>query len=148
MPTFENADQAKNYLIGQILAEAKREGIKLSKIEREMLAYSSEDEPRFAALNQTFEQEYDAAEYEEKIARLIRSILCTFETDLETWDEATACLLEGDHYLSVMIGMAENIQPQSKERPLYDHLKLIATAIAIVATMFALIFFWHTLWDR
>jgi hypothetical protein len=139
MQTFQSMDAAKEFLIGRIQAEARREGIQLSKVERDMLAYSAKEEPRHSALNQAFEKECNEVEYEEKVANLIRNLLHREDEDLVAWDSAADFLGDGDHYLLVMIEMAKTTRPSA--RPRYDRLKLIATAGAIVALFVVLIVF-------
>jgi hypothetical protein len=139
MQTFQNMDAAKEFLIDRILAEARREGIQLSKVEREILAYSADEEPRYSAFNQTFEQECNEVEYEEKVANLIRNLLHREDEDLAAWDLATDLLVNGDHYLLVMIEMARTTRPKASARPPHDRLKLIATAGAIVTLLMILI---------
>ncbi len=74
MPHLRDVYEAKEYLIGRILAEARAEGVELSEVERKMLAYSADDEQLFAALNEEFGRDYDLAEYEEKIGLLVRNL--------------------------------------------------------------------------
>jgi hypothetical protein len=132
MTALENTDQAKTFLISRILAQAKLEGVALSNTEKKMLAYSSDEESRFAAINQAFEQECNEAEYEEKIAALVRNLRNSDTEDQTAWDDAEVLLRKGDHYLLVMIKMANTPKTISR-RPPYDRLKLIATAAALVA---------------
>jgi hypothetical protein len=132
MTALENTDQAKSFLISSILGQAKLEGVALSNLEKKMLAYSSDEESRFTAINQAFEQECNAAEYEEKIAALVRHLRSSDTEDQTAWEDAERILSKGDHYLRVMIQMANSHQTIAK-RPPYDRLKLIATAAALIA---------------
>ena len=85
--------EAKDYLAGRIAAEAKREQIPLSEIERNMLYFSETDWtlPGMLEINSEFERDYDDNEYERKIAGLIRKVEVRNEGDEQdqrTWDQA------------------------------------------------------------
>ena len=74
MTAFQSARDAKEFLIGRIVEEAKRENIPLSEVERKML-YFSETHctlPDIASVSEKFDHEYNQDEYEEKITRLIK----------------------------------------------------------------------------
>ena len=106
--------KAKEYLIGRIVAEAEREGVPLSDIERKMLYFSETDWtlPGILDVNAGFERDYDDAAYEEKIAWLVRSLQAhATSEEQETWDDAVIKLSEGDHYLLVMIGAGSRKDP-------------------------------------
>ncbi|WP_263354310.1 hypothetical protein [Acidicapsa acidisoli] len=133
MSTIQNAEQAKEFLISRILAEAKREGIEFTKVEEGMLAYSANEQSQFSALNQAFEDDSNEVWFEETVASLIRNLLQRDGEDHASWEDASSFLAEDDHYLLVMIEMAKTTRPSSPARPRYDRLKLIATAAAIVA---------------
>lgn len=69
------AQQAKEYLISQIVEEAQKENIHLSEIERKMLYFTETQEtpPDMSDINDQFERGYDSSEYEKKIANLVRN---------------------------------------------------------------------------
>jgi hypothetical protein len=139
--------EAKTWLIEQILIEADRESMHLDELERQMLAFSetTRTPPNFAELNAAFEIDHDNVEYEDKIAGLARNRLqglgAIDSTDVARWREAVALLSEEDHYLLVMINMADREPPSLRiddslsARPPHDRLKLILTAAAIVIAM-------------
>ena len=146
---------AKKFLIGQILIEADRENVPLSELERRMLEFSEiEETPSdFAELNTKFESEYDTAEYEDKIASLIRNrvdgLTAIHSPQLDRWNEAVSTLASGDHYLLVLIDQAQprplskllakiGIAPPGSNKPPYDGLKLLTTAVIVVILMLAL----------
>jgi hypothetical protein len=146
---------AKKFLIGQIMIEAANENVPLSELEHRMLEFSeAEKTPRnFAELNAEFENEYDTAEYEEKIASLIRNRVAGLHAidspELDQWNDAVITLSEEDHYLLVMIGQAQprltgklltkiGVAPPERKRPPFDRLKLFLTAIVVVVLGFAL----------
>jgi len=130
MQRFQNTAQALDFLVRCILGEAAQEGIELSPVERQMLAYSSREEFRFSALNAAFEAE---VEYEETVSSLIRNLTLSDKLDRAAWHEAAASLGEDDYYLTVMIEMAKTSRPSASARPskeysndrLYDRLKLL-----------------------
>jgi len=61
---------------GPIAAEAEREGVPLSDVERKMLYFSETGWtlPDMREVNEEFERDYDESEYEQKIATLARRI--------------------------------------------------------------------------
>jgi hypothetical protein len=61
--------EAKEYLVAQITAEAQREGISLSDVERKMLYFSETGWtlPEIMEVNEQFDQDYDQDEYEKKL---------------------------------------------------------------------------------
>lgn len=73
MHHFSNAREAKEFLISRLVAEAQRENVSLSEIERKMLYFSETawTLPDIMEVNNEFDREYDQAEYENKISRLI-----------------------------------------------------------------------------
>jgi hypothetical protein len=136
--TFDSGREAKEYLVGEIMAEAKREGVSLSEVERKMLYFSETDWtlPGIMDVNAEFERNYDEDEYERKIARLIRRI--EKGPDLEPWDRAIVKLSEGDHYLLCLIDSDSSTGDGAVRSP-HDRLRLWLTAFAIVFALFGLI---------
>jgi hypothetical protein len=134
--------EAKDYLAGKIVAEAKREGNPLTEVERKMLYFSETDWtlPRMLEINAEFERDYDSREYERKIAGLIRKIEARDAGDEQgqrTWDQAVEKLSEGDNYLSIMLD--PSFTPEGETiRPPHDLLKLLLTALGIVFGTFGL----------
>ena len=105
------AQQAKEFLISQIVEEARRENVSLSEVERKMLYFTETEKtlPNIYEINDQFEREYDASEYEKKIAGLLRIAyrrICHDSPDGKMrWRRAVAHL-KGDHYLRVMVNQA------------------------------------------
>jgi hypothetical protein len=137
--SFGNTREAKEFLIGKIVAEAQREGVRLSEVERKMLYFSEAawTLPDMMEVNDAFCREYDQAEYEDKIAKLIRNLRATVGADKgerEAWTEAARTLAREDHYLLVMISQAG-----ATGRPRGDVLKLWATAVVITCVITAVI---------
>lgn len=134
--------EAKALLIRLIVDQAAREGAPLDPLEQRMLAFSEQTQSpaEVAELNEAFEQDHDDIEYEAKIAALIRRLLARLRSednpDLAHWNDAVAALSEEDHYILVLIALANHrFKPAGKGRPPYDALKLLATAAAIVIIM-------------
>ncbi|MFZ1939382.1 MAG: hypothetical protein WBA18_11235 [Terracidiphilus sp.] len=151
MTDFRTIKDAKDFLADRIAAEAARENVPLSEVERKML-YWSETDWTLSDKNEVgeeFEREYDQKEYEQKIARLIANIVVDRHrldaVEEEKWDAAVAKLSDGDHYLSVLIG---NVHLPSGGfvpmfymptiRPKNDFLKLLLTAFLLVPVFIGL----------
>ncbi len=139
---FGNAREAKEFLIGKIADEARREGVALSEVERKEL-YRSETGwtlPDMEAVNREFDSEYDQGEYEEKIKKLVRSARMrarkTDPQESRAWSDAILVLAKEDHYLSVMLG-----QPSAPRNPAVYLLRIVVVTLAfllifVLATLF------------
>lgn len=158
MSRFRSQKQAKEYLIGRIVAEAEHEGVVLSDIERKMLYFSETDWtlPGIMDVDAEFERDYDDVGYEEKLAGIVRTLLerATPE-EQQTWDDAVLKLCDGDHYLLVLIDAAGPMgRPGdvlgkigawlpsangSGRRPRGDFFRLVVVAILCGAALMALI---------
>jgi hypothetical protein len=112
MTRFSNAREAKEFLVSRIVAEAKREGVSLSEIERKMLYFSETgwSLPDILEVNDEFDRKCDTAEYEKKITHLIhketRRLRKENPEDFVSWISAARKLKTEDHYVSVMIDAA------------------------------------------
>src|SRR5579862_7067558 len=114
MSRFASPCDAKVYLIGRIVAEAERRGVSLSDIERRMLYFTEvEEDPGVGdliELNDEFERQYDTAQYESKIADLIRTGINHSKKEnpdeAQAWRDAIYTLETGDHYILVMVDAA------------------------------------------
>ncbi|MGI9072891.1 MAG: hypothetical protein ACR2JB_16635 [Bryobacteraceae bacterium] len=131
----------KEFLVSKIDNEVKREGVALSEVERKMLyfseAYSSL--PDSAEINEAFDREYDQAEYEKKIVKLIRNVRAAERPnrgETRAWEDAVRRLRTGDHYLLVMVDEACR-----RGRPRGDFIKLVGTAILVLCILLVLAFF-------
>jgi hypothetical protein len=143
MSRFSTVRDAKNYLIDQILAQADREGIALTEIERKMLYFSETGStlPDIMNINREFDENYDQNEYEKKIVKLIQGIYRRHKSNPDdSWDDAVSRLRTEDHYLLVMVESAFH-EPSRSRRG--DIVRLILAVIFILAVMFPLIFFIH-----
>jgi len=132
MNRFHSAREAKEFLASEIAEEARREDVAFSEVERKMLYFSETawTLPDMSAVNEEFDRSCDQDEYEQKVARLIkrayRRALRASEEEYEDWWSAIRLLSRQDHYLLVMIRLAGL-------RPRGDELKLLSTAVGIVA---------------
>jgi hypothetical protein len=128
---FHSGRQAKEFLVSRVIAEAQRENVPLSEIERKML-YFSESGWTLADITEVYEEfdrEYDQDRYEKKIAGLIRKAdkhaRKESRDEYDAWWAAIRFLKTEDHYISVMIGIAGL-------RPAGDQLKLLGAGLGIV----------------
>ncbi len=66
-------NEAKDFIVQQTSEQAQREGLALSDLERRMMYFTESEDAveNPIALNKEFEAQYDIAEYETKIARLL-----------------------------------------------------------------------------
>ena len=109
---FGNAREAKEFLVSRIAEEAQREGVPLSEVERKMLYFTENywTLPDMMEVNEAFDRDYDAAEYEKKIAQLVRHARARTRKEnpkeLEDWKDAIGILSKEDHYILVMLGKA------------------------------------------
>lgn len=142
MKAFRSARQAKEFLISKIAAEAQRENVPLSEIERKMLYFSESGWtlPDITAVYEEFDREYDLDKYEKKIASLIRSadkrVRKESREDYDAWWAAVRFLKSEDHYISVMIRIASL-------RPAGDQLKLFGAGLGIVTCLLLGEFLFH-----
>jgi hypothetical protein len=109
MTRFSNAREAKEFLVTRIVAEAQREGVSLSEIERKMLYFTETawSLPDIMEVSDEFDRTYDQTSYENKITHLIRKETKRLRkeqpAEFAAWISAARKLKSEDHYLSVMI---------------------------------------------
>lgn len=112
MQEFATEQEALDFLASRIAAEAERENLPLSEVERKMLYFSETGWtlPDMAKVSADFDQDYDQDEYERRIARLIAKITAEHhghnDEEEEKWDAAVDKLSGSDHYLQVMLHAA------------------------------------------
>jgi len=134
--------EAKAWLIQQIVAEAGRTSVELDSVEVRMLEYSetARTPDDLEELNAAFDRTHEQDAYEEKIAALIRQMLAGWRASkdgkLKRWHDSVVALSSEDHYLLVMIGRAQGAVSKRTERPPYDRLKLVLTAVGLLAFAF------------
>ncbi len=134
------AREAKDFLVAQTAEQAALEGVPLSDLEKRMMyftesGYVPEDPIK---LNEEFEAEYDPAEYEVKISRLIHHAYQRLRKENDAarknWDLAIKCLRRGDHYLLVMW----DVSPRTEWSVAY-FLKILAGSLGVIFLMFLVI---------
>jgi len=134
MRAFHSGREAKEFLISRIVAEAERENVPLSEIERKMLYFTESGStlPDMTVVYEEFDRDYDQDKYEEKIARFIRradkSARKESRVVYDRWWAAIRFLRGEDHYISVMIGIAGL-------RPAGDELKLLGAGLGIATCL-------------
>ena len=109
-------EEAYEFFVSRIIEQAKKEEIILSSIEQDMLRFSVQDEHADLEMQEAFNQQYDMAEYEGKVARLIKDV---FDKELreapsdrekeavrEHYRSAYKTLRQQDSYLVVMVDRA------------------------------------------
>jgi hypothetical protein len=162
VPTFATEREALDFLAATIAAEAKRENVPLSEVERKML-YFSETEwtlPDMARVSAEFDRDCDQDEYEQKIAGLIRGLTGQFKSKEESdaWDAAVGGLGDGDRYFQVLLGLshkkpaghpaAHGFLPTLDRpvvRPPHDTLKLWIAAFIAVFVLLGIVTLRHFL---
>ena len=131
MDAVRDAREAKEFLISKIMAEAQRENAPLSETERKMLYFTESGWtlPDIMQVNEQFDREYDQDDYEKKIAKMVANAykgILHDPREYKKWRSAVRFLQREDHYISVLIGLADL-------RPRWDQLQLLAAGLAIVA---------------
>jgi len=118
MRTFDQ-QSSKAYFAELLVAQAKHDGTPLSEAERYMLSWSESD-PTFVqnpVLDEKFEQETTSEEYEKKIAALVkqayRTAVASGPDGKDTFRTAYKALVQGDHYILIMVREALGIRLQS-----------------------------------
>ena len=147
MQSFSNAREAKEFLAERIVSQARRDGVSLTEIERKMLYFSETywTLPDMAEVSAEFDRDYDQDEYETKIAGLVRGIEQELIEDEEadrSWENAVRVLRDEDHYLVVLIDGANEAEVKAG-RPPGDFLKLVLTALLVIAVAFAVMWFFE-----
>ena len=144
--------EAKDFLVGQTAEQAALEGVSLSDLEKRMMYFTESpdavEDP--VKLNEEFETQYDSEEYESKIAKLLHHAHTRVKKQNPEiaclWSDALRCLQNGDHYILVLWG--ENSSNSATPRPRYDRLKLLGTAILVIALMMGLFYCYGVFADR
>jgi hypothetical protein len=140
MKALHGGREAKEFLISEIVAEAQRENVPLSEVERKMLYFTESGWtlPDIMEVSENFDREYDQDKYERKIAKLVtqadRRMRKGSRDDYDKWWAAIRFLQREDHYILVMIRLAGL-------RPRGDQLRLFASAFGIVAFILMWTFF-------
>ena len=115
MNRFASGRDALEFLASRIIAEAQREGVALSEVERKMLYFSETAPtiPDIMEVNDAFDREYNQDDYERKIARLVGNARNRARRegadDLKVWSDAERALSRYDYYLQVILNQAGSI---------------------------------------
>ena len=139
--------EAKQFLVQQTAEQAALENVPLSDLEKRMMYFTEVEEcPEDPiALNEEFEAEYDTEKYEAKMSKLMRHARQRIKKGnpeaARQWKEAIRELSKGDHYILILCGEGlDSVQVDPTERPPHDFLKLLGTAILVVAAFVGLAF--------
>ena len=142
--------EAKDFLVQQTAEQAALERVPLSDLEKRMMYFTETDEcpENPIALNEAFEAEFDTNEYESKISKLMRHAHSRIKKEnpeaAQRWKEAIKELSKGDHYILILCGEGlGQVQMPPTERPPYDSLKLLGTALLVAAGMLMFAFAWQ-----
>ena len=143
MQIFATTRDAKEFIVGRIVAEARRERIPLSDVE-EKIMYFSETAwtlPNVMEVSDAFDRDYDQVEYEEKIGSLVRNFRTNArnnnQNELDDWERAVTAIKNEDHYLLVLISDTKRSADASWGR--FRRLVTIAFAIScVILTMLGL----------
>ena len=140
------AREAKDFLVRETAKQASIEGVALSDLEKRMMYFVENEEMGEdpLALNDEFEATYDTDEYEAKISGLLHRAYARIKKEnpeaAHQWKQAIQDISKGDHYLPVLWRGSSVGKNYPNERPPYDSLKLIGTAL-LVAIVGAGVFF-------
>jgi hypothetical protein len=151
--TFIAQDEAKEFLIAKIIAQAKRDNVPLSDAERKMMYYSVEKPTVADEVADQFSEE--DIEYEGKIRSLFSSAIDFDKNEREDYESAIAKLKKGDHYLSVLVGGSSNpafLQPLDrffnppsvKAGSFRDQLRLFLTALGVIVVLMVFTIYWQS----
>jgi len=135
---------AKDFLVQQTAEQAARDNLPLSDIEKKMMYFTESDaascENPVERKNE-FDAQYDTAEYEAKISRLLHHAYNRLKVEdpegKRNWDEAISALRKGDHYFLVLWDLK-----LPSEHPTRDFFKLLGVGLLVavgiaIATLLA-----------
>lgn len=130
-----NTREAKDFLVEQAAEQAALEKESLSDVEKRMM-YFTEGDPSSCDnpidLNDEFEAQYDTAEYEAKVSRLLHHAYARLKSEdsekVRRWEQSIRILRKGDHYILVLWDVKA-----AGDRPAGDSLKLLGAGL-LVAT--------------
>jgi hypothetical protein len=141
---FATTRDAKEFIVGRIVAEARRERIPLSDVE-EKIMYFSETAwtlPNMMEVSDAFDRDYDQVEYEEKIGSLVRNFRTNArnnnQNELDDWERAVTAIKNEDHYLLVLISDTKRPADASSGR----FFRLVAIAFAITCVILTILGLW------
>ena len=100
--------EAKDFLVKQVVEQARLEGVPLSDLERRMMYFTETGEcPEDpVALNEEFEKEYETDEYETKVKKLLANAHRRLKEErslaLAEWEESLEVLDQTDDYILIL----------------------------------------------
>lgn len=125
--------QAKDFLVQETSEQAARENMPLSDIEKKMMYFTESDAASCdnpAELNDDFEAQYETAEYEAKVSRLLHHAYNRLKAEdperKRNWDQAIRTLRKGDHYFLVLWDLK-----LPSEHPTRDFFKLLGVGLLV-----------------
>lgn len=112
--SFADRDDAKEFLISRIAAEAHRQGSLLADLEKKMLLWTESYPIRgirpeeLGKLHEDFSKQFNDAEFESRIAGLAKSAFESQESSVgrESFQSAFQYLEKEDHYINIMLQSA------------------------------------------
>jgi hypothetical protein len=125
--------QAKDFLVQETSEQAAWENMPLSDIEKKMMYFTESDAASCdnpAELNDDFEAQYETAEYEAKVSRLLHHAYNRLKAEdperKRNWDQAIRTLRKGDHYFLVLWDLK-----LPSEHPTRDFFKLLGVGLLV-----------------
>ncbi len=139
-----HVQQAKDFLVQQTAEQAALDNVPLSDLEKRMMYFTegknATEDP--AALNDDFEAQYDTAQFEKKISRLMRRAYSRLKKEdpqkALQWNQAIRSLRRGDHYILVLCG-----QHLAHGSRLYWRLLAVLFVPWVLFWLFSLLFSFH-----
>ena len=144
-----NALAAKQFLIARVIEEAELQQVLLSDVEKKMLYFTEVHPslPDIYEINAEFERNYDAAEYEDKVAALLRSARDRDSRPSpvreQEWKDALDAVKKEDHYILVMVrqafgvGLAASGGKRLRDLLIYGAIGVGLVLIVILASMWS-----------
>jgi len=144
-----NALAAKQFLIARVIEEAELQQVLLSDVEKKMLHFTEVHPslPDIYEINAEFERNYDAAEYEDKVAALLRSARDRDSRPSpvreQEWKDALDAVKKEDHYILVMVrqafgvGLAASGGKRLRDLLIYGAIGVGLVLIVILASMWS-----------
>jgi hypothetical protein len=140
--------EAKDFLVQQTTQQASIENVSFSDLEKRMMYFTESGGMTEDALdlNNAFEEEYDTAEYETKVGKLMAHAYSRIKKEnpqsVRAWNEAVLELRKGDHYILLLLRDSSNDAATNQKlfsRSFWKMLGLsvflIVVALAVIAVM-------------
>jgi hypothetical protein len=144
MQVFATVREAKEFLIGQLLIDAERQGTELSEVERKMMYFSETGWtlPEMDEVSEAFGRDCNRDDYELKVGELAHRCFAhlrrTNQPAYNAIMQAERVLKQEDHYLYVLINYDGVFGEPGPRTPWWvDRLRLVLTAAAIIAALIA-----------